>query len=90
MDAGLFACHSKLYEGANVTAVIQYDGIPSGGMADWEDQVIRKCFFVPGLHLPGDVPPEDVGKPLCRSASLDPVVISEVLGTLGALAPKGI
>ena len=49
--AGLVLAHSKPYEGANVTAVIRYDGVQLG--------------------------------------EVDPVVVSEVLGTLAELASKG-
>ncbi len=55
-DGGVFDEHSKPFDGANVTAVIQYDGIPIGGMVDWDDQEVQKCFFVPGLLHSQDVP----------------------------------
>ena len=85
-DAGLFYEHSKPFEGANVTAVIQYDGIPIGGMVDWDDQEVQKCFFVPGLYTPEMYPDHKNAIPL---GQVDPVVISEVLGTLAAIASKG-
>ena len=85
-DAGIFHEHTKPFEGANVTAVIQYPGIPVGDMVDWEDQDVEKCFFVPGIYSPTDYPRHEIILPL---GAVDPVVISEVLGTLGALAAKG-
>ncbi len=85
-DGGMFHEHSKPFEGANVTAVIQYDGIPIGGMVDWDDQEVRKCFFVPGLYTPEMYPKHENAIPL---GQVDPVVISEVLGTLSAIASKG-
>ncbi len=51
-DAGIFSEHSKPFVGANVTAVIQYPGIPVGYMLDWDDQKLVKCFFVPGIYVP--------------------------------------
>ncbi len=83
---GFFHEHSKPFDGANATAVIQYDGIPIGDMVDWEDQDVEKCFFVPGIYTPRSYPEHKNALPL---GAVDPVVISEVLGTLGALASKG-
>ena len=78
--------HTKPFVGANVTAVIQYPGIPVGYMVDWEDQDVEKCFFVPGIYTPRSYPEHKNALPL---GAVDPVVISEVLGTLGVLASKG-
>jgi hypothetical protein len=55
---------------------------------NWDDRVVRKCFFVPGLHMPSNSPERLTDRALSLG-KLDPVVISEVLGTLGALASKG-
>jgi predicted DNA-binding WGR domain protein len=84
-DGGVFHEHTKAFEGANVTAVIQYPGIPVGMMVDWEDQEVESCFFVPGIYTPKMYPDHNKALPL---GSVDTVVISEVLGTLGALAAK--
>jgi hypothetical protein len=84
--AGLVLAHSKPYDGANVTAVIQYDGIRIGDVLDCPDQEVQKCFFVSGLHRPGDDPDRLSALPL---GQVDPVVISEVLTTLAELASKG-
>ncbi len=85
-DAGVFSEHCKPFVGANVTAVIQYPGIPVGYMVDWHDQKLGKCFFVPGIYTPTSYPEHKNALPL---GAVDPVVISEVLGTLGAVASKG-
>jgi hypothetical protein len=66
--------------------VIEYEGIPIGDPDDWEDQVVERCFFVPGLYTPRMYPEHKHAMPLGR---VDPVVVSEVLGTLGVLASKG-
>ena len=71
---------------ANVTAVIEYGGIPIGYMDGWEDQEVERCFFVPGRYTPEMYPQHKDAIPL---GEVDAVVISEVLGTLGALASKG-
>jgi hypothetical protein len=84
-DAGIFHQHSKAFDGAKVTAVIEYEGIPIGAMVDWDDQEVEKCYFIPGIHSPRAYP--DYKNPI-HLGQVDPVVISEVLGTLGALAAK--
>ena len=85
-DAGIFHEHSKPFEGANVTAVIEYGGIPIGALTDWDDQEVERCFFVPGLYSPQVYPEHKHAMPL---GEVDPVVVSEVLGTLGVLSSKG-
>ncbi len=84
-DAGLFHEHSKPFEGANVTAVVEYGGIPID-MDDVEDQEVKRCFFVPGTHTPRLYPAH---KNAVQLGEVDPVVMSEVLGTLGVIASKG-
>ena len=54
-------------------------------MIDWDDQGIDACFFVPGICTPEMYPDHKKAIPLGR---VDPVVLSEVLGTLGAIASK--
>ena len=85
-DGGVFSEHSKPFVGADVTAVIQYPGIPVGYMLDWDDQTLQNCFFLPGNYTPKSYPRHQDALPL---GAVDPVVISEVLGTLGAIASKG-
>jgi hypothetical protein len=85
-DAGTFHEHAKPFEGANVTAIIEYDGIPMDDMTDWDDQEVQRCYFVPGLDTPRMYARYEAALPL---GEVDPVVVSEVLGTLGALASKG-
>ena len=86
-DAGLFHEHSKPFEGANVTAVIQYAGIPIGYMEDVGGPGSGAMFLRAGdLHAGDRTPSTRHAVPL---GEVDPVVISEVLGTLGVLASKG-
>ena len=63
-DAGIFHEHTKPFEGADVTAVIQYPGIPVGYMVDWNDQDVEKCFFVPGIYSPTLYPEHKNALPL--------------------------
>jgi hypothetical protein len=86
MDNGIFHEHTRPFEGAGVTAVLQYPGIPVSYMDDWEDQELEKCFFVPGLYTPRWDPEHKDVLPL---GAVDPVVLSEVLATLGVLELKG-
>jgi hypothetical protein len=86
-DGGVFHEHSKPFYGANITAVVQYDdGVPVGYMVDWNDQTIECCFFVRGIYTAQMYPAHQNAVPL---GELDPVVISEVLSDLNALAAKG-
>ncbi|MDX2270700.1 MAG: DUF4132 domain-containing protein [Cyanobacteriota bacterium] len=84
-DGGCFHSHSKPFHSANVTAVMEYDGIPVGYMMDWDPQSIDRCFFVPGIQLPKAYPQYLEKIPL---GQVDAVVISEVLKDLHTLAAK--
>jgi hypothetical protein len=86
-EGGWFDEHSKPFAAANVTAVIRYSGLPIGYKEGWEDQEVVWCCFVPGIYVPTDwYPQHRVRVPLCK---VDPIVLSEVLRTLGELASKG-
>jgi predicted DNA-binding WGR domain protein len=85
-DNGIFHEHTKPFEGAGITAVLQYPGIPVGYMEGWEDQELARCFFVPRLYTPRIYPEHKDAMPL---GAVDPVVLSEVLGILGVLESKG-
>jgi hypothetical protein len=84
-DAGMFSEHSKPFPSANVTAVIQYDGIPIGAMQGFDDQKIWRCFFVPGIYTPKVYPDH---KGALKLGDVHPVVVSEVLRDLHALQGK--
>jgi hypothetical protein len=83
---GVFREHTKPFEGASVTAVIQYEGIEAGAIAYGEDQEVQRCFFGPGISPPARHPRR---KDALRLVAVDPIVVSEVLGTLAVLATKG-
>ena len=85
-DAGVFYEYSKPFYGANVTAVVQFDGVPIGYYDGWDDQEIQMCFFVPGIYNPRMYPQH---KDAIELGKIDSVVISEVLKDLSALAAKG-
>jgi hypothetical protein len=83
---GLFREHTKPFEGANVTAVIQYNGVVAGSIGSSEDQEVQRCFFAPR------VPPftrHPTLKDALRLDAVDLLIVSEVLGTLAVLASKG-
>jgi hypothetical protein len=82
---GLCRAYSKTFAEAGAAAVIQFDpGLHLGWHYDEEPQRLTRCYFVP---VPGsqEWDPE-AALPLGR---IDPVILSEVLGILGALASKG-
>jgi hypothetical protein len=84
-DGGVFYSHSKPFYGANITAVVQYEGVPVGYMEGWDDQSIEKCFFIPGIWKPDWYTDH---KNLIPLGEVDPVVISEVLSDLSGIAAK--
>jgi predicted DNA-binding WGR domain protein len=85
-DGGVFYEHSKPFYGANLTAVVEYDGVPIGFMDGWEDQHVKSCYFVPGIYTPKSYPDH---KNAVELGKVHPVVVSEVLRDLAALAAKG-
>lgn len=86
-DAGIYYEHSKAFLNANVTAFVHYQGVPVGGMEDWDDQTIESCMFVPGIRKPTWY--DDHTKEALPLGSIDPVVLSEVLRDLTLIASKG-
>jgi predicted DNA-binding WGR domain protein len=85
-DGGVFFEHSKPFPGADVTAVVVYDGVPVGYMEGWDDQHLERCFFVSGIYSP-EMYPEH--KNAVTLAGVDDVAISEVLADLIFVASKG-
>ncbi|MCU0551562.1 MAG: DUF4132 domain-containing protein [Leptolyngbya sp. Prado105] len=79
-DAGIFSDHSKPFYGADITAVVEYDGVPIGYVDGWNDQSIERCFFVKGVeHRYCD------RRNAIALQDVDPIVISEVLRDLSAI-----
>jgi hypothetical protein len=76
---GGFACHCKYYPGFDTLAVVQSDS------ASMESRQIRSAFFLWGPNGDQNVLDPHRGMPL---KDVDPVVVSEVLGTLTVLASK--
>ncbi len=85
-DGGVFYSHSKPFYGADLTAIVLYDGVPAGYMEGWEDQAIEASFFVAGVHGPDVYPQHEQRVPL---AAVPAVVASEVLNDLNLVAGKG-
>jgi hypothetical protein len=84
-DAGIFSEHIKSFPGANVTAVVEYEGVPIGYMDGWDDQSIERCYFLTGIH--NTYAYFDRQKAIVLG-KIDPLVISEVLRDLTAIAVK--
>lgn len=86
-DAGVFSEHSKYFAGADVTAIVIYDGIGMQYIMESEAQAINSCFFVKGRSEPSYYrDAKNAGAmPL---AEVDYVVVSEVLRLLTALTAK--
>ncbi len=86
LGGGGYCEHSKPFEAADVTAVIQYDGVWIGHERESEDQEVQRCFFFQGIYNPTKGHPR--GKERIPLRKIDSVVISEVLGTLAEIASK--
>jgi hypothetical protein len=84
-DGGVFYEHSKPFYGANITAIVQYQGVPIGYMDGWDDQSIECCFFLDGIYTPEMYPNHNKAIQL---GDVDAIVISEVLKDLTAIAAK--
>lgn len=84
-DGGVYFEHTKHFPGADATAVLQYDGIPIGGMMDWQDVAVERLFFVPGQYQVVSYPDHEERKKL---GDVDPVAVSEVLRLLEVLREK--
>ena len=85
-DGGMYLGHFKPFSGANVTAVVEYEGIPYGYLVEWHSQKLERCYIVPGLDCAEGFGYLDQALPW---GQVDPVVISEVLKDLDAVAGKG-
>ncbi|HEX6289513.1 MAG TPA: WGR and DUF4132 domain-containing protein [Herpetosiphonaceae bacterium] len=85
-DGGGFSGHSKPFDQANLTAVVQYrEGVAVGWIVDAPDQQIEYVAFVPGIRAPEYWPNYNDRLPLTE---IDPVVLSEVLNDMLVLAAK--
>jgi hypothetical protein len=91
-DAGMFHLHAKPFPSLGVTAVVQYEGIPMGYMADWEDQAIEQVYVVgeaASAHDLGWGTGYDVKSGRMRPwGEVDPIVRSEVLADVAAVLEK--
>lgn len=89
-DGGVYDLHYKQFEQAKTTAVIGYDqGIPVGYIEGWDDQSLESCYFLRGMRSPYGYWLDDRDQNILKLKHVDPVVISEVLSDLNALAAKG-
>jgi hypothetical protein len=84
-DGGIYSEHTKPFHGADVTAVVEYEGVPVYVAEGWQDQSIARCFFLPGIYKQQMYPGERTGMPL---ASVHPIAISEVLSDLTQIVSK--
>lgn len=86
MEGGLFTEHLKYFPRADATAVVTYDGIPTGtGGVDFPDQYIEHCLFLPGKAAGEYAREFDKGIQL---GNVDSIAVSEVLSDLELLKQK--
>ncbi len=86
-DGGVYYEHSKPFPEDNVTAIVQYEGIPIGYLGGWNNQEIERCFLVPGVYKANEAYPKHEKRiPL---GEVNRVIMSEVLRDLELIASKG-
>lgn len=80
----------------NITAIISgYEAIQIGWFEDESERIIAQCFFLPGIHTDKTLGESlrwgNFGKPLVKMVlnQVNPVIVSEVLSDLTAVAAKG-
>ena len=84
-DAGIVSEHVKHFESANLTAILQHEGISVSGYDYWEPAPVERCFFLEGIHEVWDCAWVSVNRGIPLQ-SADPVVLSEVIRDLTFLA----
>jgi hypothetical protein len=89
MDNGSFDEHSRQFPDADVTAVVNYDGMVSYGFIEPDEKLtVTGCCFVKGMRAPSGFG-NGLNKKV-KLANVDPLVISETLHDLNILASKAI
>lgn len=84
-DGGVFYQHAKYFPAANITAIVQYSGVPMQMVNDWEDQTLEACAFYQGHQRASDYLLHKEGLLL---GQVNPLVVSEVLRDLLMIAGK--
>ncbi len=84
-DGGFFTEHFKSFPSANITAVVEYEGVPIGYMESAEEQSIERCYFLAGTQTTYIC--TDRTKAIALG-EIDPVVMSEAIRDLIAIASK--
>ncbi len=77
-DAGYVGYHHKPFFSANVTAIVEHNGYPIGGLEYADPQKIERVFFVLGVDDEGRSKPKRL-----KLGAVDPKAVSEVLYDLG-------
>jgi hypothetical protein len=85
-EGGLFTEHTKYFSSADITAVIQYQGIIVGEPANSEGQYIDYCAVLPG-KIAGEADRE-FQKGLALG-TVDRAVMSEILSDVELIRSKG-
>ena len=83
-DGGVYSWHYKHFYDDNISAVVEYQGIPMAMMQEWDAQKIERCFFVPKIFK--NYWDQTQPLPLSRVPA---TIISEVLYDLNTLTAHG-
>ena len=93
-DHGDYSCHYRYFPAANITAITgDYEHQLVDRSVDIGDDAIDGCCFAVGQYEPYDYPLSQWGRREARCkilplAQVDPIVMSEVLRDLSAIAAK--
>jgi hypothetical protein len=88
MDGGCFTEHSKQFRAANVTAVIDYDGVVGMGYIDPNETLtLQSINFCSGMRNPSGYGWDKQDKMLTLG-EVPPIVVSEVIADLHVLKSK--
>lgn len=85
-DAGGYDNHGKHFPAAGITAIVQHEPLYIGSLADSPDTPIHECYFTAGAY---DRSGWAGGQAKIPIEKIDPLIVSEVLGDLQAVASKG-
>jgi hypothetical protein len=88
MDGGCFDEHSKQFPAADITVIVNYEGNVGMGYIDPNESLtVKSVQFLSGMRPPSGYGWKKEGA--LKLGAVPPVVISEVLADLTALAAKG-
>lgn len=90
-DNGVFMLHTKPFPALGMTAVVQYDGVGMGMIAEEEDQSIDEVYVLAGIQSADDLGwgvHEHRGPSPMTWGEVDAIIRSEVLADVNTILAK--